>query len=153
MRCRTAQRMISARLDGELDERLAEPLTAHVDECARCQRFTDELQRAVIALDRLPVADPRSGFTARVVTALPDLEDAPRGVVGWVGAIRSARAAAAVIGLASGTLLALAMNGSSPARQSDPDEPADVVFAQSFEAIPDDSAEGRYLALLRESEN
>ena len=152
MRCGKAQKLISAELDGELDQRLTAALAAHIDECARCQRFRDDVARSDQALEVLPAADPRSDFAARVVAALPDHEESHRGLSGWIIAIRPARAAAAVIGLASGTLLALGMNGSS-GMQPAADESADAVLTQSFEAIPDDSAAARYLALLQESEN
>ena len=125
----------------------------HVDACATCRQFRSDLLRNDLALDRIPASEPPSDFTARVVAALPDLEDSRDAAGVWFAAIRPARAAAAAIGLASGTLLALAMNGSSAPPHPQSVETEDAVFAQSFDAIPDDSAEARYLALLQESEN
>jgi predicted anti-sigma-YlaC factor YlaD len=51
MRCSQAQECVSARFDGELDSRRAAALERHLDRCAACRRYSDEI--AAFPLDEL----------------------------------------------------------------------------------------------------
>ncbi len=142
--------MLSARLDGELDTNRSADLAQHVAGCDPCRQFSDRLSSSGQALELLTVSDPSADFTDRVLARLPEVEPRTTGVTSWIHAIRPARAAAAVVGLCSGAVLALSMNGDTPPQSDDRQNPADAVLVQSFEAIPGDSAEARYLVLLQE---
>ena len=102
------------------------------------------------ALELLTVSEPSADFTDHVLTRLSKAEPRTTGVTSWIHAIRPARAAAAVVGLCSGAVLALSMNGDTPPQLDDRQKPTDTVLMQSFEGIPGDSAEARYLTLLQE---
>lgn len=149
MKCRKAQRLLSARFDGELDTKRSADLGQHLAGCHRCRLFSDRLLSSGQALELLTVSEPSADFATRVLTRLPEAEPGTTGVTSWIHAIRPARAAAAVVGLFSGAFLALSMNGDTPPQVDDRQRPADAVLVQSFESIPGDSAEARYLALLQ----
>ena len=150
MKCRKAQKMLSARFDGELDTKRLADLEQHLTGCHPCRQFSERLACSEQALELLTVSEPSADFTDRVLARLPEAEPRTTGVTSWIHAIRPARAAAAVVGLCSGAVLALSMNGDTPPHLDDRQNPADAVLLQSFEAIPGDSAEARYLVLLQE---
>ncbi len=150
MNCRKAQKLLSTRFDGEPDTKRTADLVKHLAGCEPCRQFSDSLASNEQALALLTVSEPGADFTDRVLTRLSKAEPRTTGVTSWIHAIRPARAAAAVVGLCSGAVLALSMNGDTPPKLDDRAEPADAVIVQSFEAIPGDSAEARYLVLLQE---
>ena len=150
MKCRKAQKMLSARFDGELDTKRSAGLAQHLADCHRCRQFSDHLLSSGQALGLLTVSEPSADFTDRVLARLPEAEPRTTGVTSWIHAIRPARAAAAFVGLCSGAVLALSMNGDTPPQLDDRQQPADAVIVETFESIPGDSAEARYLALLQE---
>lgn len=49
--------------------------------------------------------------------------------------------------------MALSMNGEQSTESADRTDSADAIYAQSFEAVPGDSAAAIYLAMLQEVEN
>lgn len=150
MNCRKAQKLLSTRFDGELDTKRSADLAQHLAGCEPCRQFSDRLASNEKALALVTVSEPGADFTDRVLTRLSKAEPPTTGVASWIHAIRPARAAAAVVGLCSGAVLALSMNGDTPPQLDDRPDPADAVLVQSFEAIPGDSAEARYLVLLQE---
>lgn len=150
MKCRKAQKLLSARFDGQPDTSRSADLAEHLAGCESCRQFSDRLLSSGEALELLTVSEPSADFTDRVLARLPEAEPRTTGVTSWIHAIRPARAAAALVGLCSGAVLALSMNGDTPPQADDRQNPADAVLVQSFESIPEDSAEARYLALLQE---
>lgn len=150
MKCRKAQKLLSAKFDGEPDTKRSADLAQHLVGCEPCRRFSDRLIRSEPALALLTVSEPSADFTDRVLNRISKAEPQATGVTSWIHAIRPARAAAAVVGLCSGAVLGLSMNGDAPAQPDDQAQPADTILVRSFEFIPSDSAEARYLALLQE---
>jgi len=57
---------LTAFLDGELDQRRAGEIRAHIAECPRCREEIALLKRSWEALDYLEAAEPPAGFAARV---------------------------------------------------------------------------------------
>ena len=68
MRCEDCRHAISARLDGELDARDADPLDAHLVGCARCRRFADRAAQ-VTRVARTRVAEPIPDLVTGVLEA------------------------------------------------------------------------------------
>lgn len=153
MRCRKAQRLLSAGFDGELDDVRGRAVKEHLAGCPGCQRFAGVPGRCSHALDLMTVAEPGPGFTAGVLARLPESGAKPAWLRDRLEGLRAGRAAAAVVGLSCGVALALSMNGDQGSRVSDGEEPAAALYTESFNALDGDSAEGRYLALLEEKEN
>ncbi|MBT9177349.1 MAG: hypothetical protein DDT20_01682 [Firmicutes bacterium] len=71
MNCKTATKLFSAWLDGELDFNRAALLQHHLDACRDCERMLNQLQTVLVVLreSRTSVAVP-DGFTARVLGRL-----------------------------------------------------------------------------------
>lgn len=53
MRCTSWHRLISLAVGGDLDDRRAERLDRHLESCAACRLFADELRTSLDALQRL----------------------------------------------------------------------------------------------------
>ncbi|MFQ5805436.1 MAG: hypothetical protein ACE5I3_03185 [Phycisphaerae bacterium] len=97
--------------------------------------------------------EPRPGFTARVMAGLPEGRTKRVWLKDSLEALRPGPAVAAALALSGGVILALSMNGGQGAQVSNRMEPAEALYAESFDALPSDSAAARYLALLEEGEN
>jgi len=152
MRCHKAQKLLSARFDGEVDgagERAAE---AHLSRCPACQRFSADLPVCSQALDAVFAPEPRPGFTERVMARLSETSPKYPRLREWFEALRPAQAAAAAVALVCGVFLATLMNGDRPPRSAQKD-PGQTLYAESFDALPSDSAGARYLVLLEETGN
>jgi hypothetical protein len=80
--------LLSAWLDGEVDEASAAGVAAHVAACEACAAELDALRSARAALRSLPVVDPPLGFFER----LPG-----RGPTRWAASMAAASAAAAFL--------------------------------------------------------
>ncbi len=152
MRCRKARRLISARFDAELDQARQRAVGKHLAGCHGCRRFAGDLPRCTQALDLMTVPEPREGFTARVMLHLPQRPTKRVGLRQWSDALLPGTAAAAALALSCGVVLALWMNGGGSPQVSDRNGPAEALYAESFDALPGDSAGARYLALLQEAE-
>lgn len=59
---------LAAFLDGELDERRAREIRAHIESCRRCRRAAELLKRSWDALEYLEAAEPPAGFARRVTS-------------------------------------------------------------------------------------
>jgi len=71
MSCRKWQAQISAFLDGELKERHADRVRAHLDQCAHCAARRREYEQARAALRALPAPEVRAGAWERLRRELP----------------------------------------------------------------------------------
>ncbi len=70
MSCQKVQERLSAWLDGELEEKVAQEMAAHLAECAVCRRELAILQRLHDALANLTAPSPPD-VTAKVLRHLP----------------------------------------------------------------------------------
>ena len=59
---------LAAFLDGELDERRAGEIRAHIESCRQCRRAAELLKRSWDALEYVEAAEPPAGFVRRVMS-------------------------------------------------------------------------------------
>lgn len=153
MRCRKAQKWLSARFDGELDPARIRSVTEHVAACAFCERFAGNLPHCSAAMNLTTLREPLPGFTAAVMARLPEGQARRFWFTNWLEALRPAPATAAGVALCCGVLLALSMNAEPRSEAADGAESVDALFADSFDALSADSVAARYLAMIEEGEN
>ena len=67
MKCRKAQKLLSAKFDGELDTNRSADLAEHLAGCESCRQFSDRLVSSGEALALLTVSEPSTDFTDRVL--------------------------------------------------------------------------------------
>jgi anti-sigma factor RsiW len=133
MSCRKQQKNLSALLDGELDDALAQSLSEHLARCASCQKEKAKLERSMQALGTYAVPSPSpsfdSDFSRRLRLAKAEQEKArsPRRFLLW-GGFATATAAAAI------ALFALGVWRGGPAA---PAQIVDVELAQNLELLED----------------
>ena len=152
MKCRKAQKLVSAMHDGEVDERTLRAVRVHLDACPSCRHLAEQLPWWDQSLDLLVAPEPRSGFTGRFMARLEETRPQRVRSLVWFEIVRPGRVAAAVLALACGAALAFSMNGPSSPPRTQPQAAVDVLYADAFEAAPRDSAGARYLALLQPAE-
>lgn len=71
MRCAKVQKMISAWADGELSQHGVDFVERHLGACECCRDFAEDLAVVAGRLDQVEAAEPRWGFTDRVLARLP----------------------------------------------------------------------------------
>lgn len=122
MRCRSARKLLSRRLDARLAPGEARRLEDHLAGCAACAREGARLEHAWTRLEALAPAAPAPDDFAAV---LASLERGRRGLAGWLGwlvpvpraALAAAVAASVVLGATAGVGLgraALARRDAAP---------------------------------------
>jgi predicted anti-sigma-YlaC factor YlaD len=150
MRCSKAQRSISRRLDGALEQRLEAPLADHLTGCVACRAYADELAR--LEFDLLEVPEPTPDFTVRVMHCLDRTSARPRLLLRRPAVFRPVAAglgiAAALSGFAIGSLLQLANGESTPA----PNGPVEVVASDAIDPLGENSVESTLIAMLSTAE-
>ncbi|MEW6741375.1 MAG: zf-HC2 domain-containing protein [Planctomycetota bacterium] len=152
MNCGRAQRWLSASVDGELRDARKRLLEAHLASCSACRRVLAELQVSEHTLDAWVLPSPRAGFTGRFLSRLEGAPARHARRVDWLMARRFAEVAAAAAALILGVLMAISMRGAANPPSEPVPDPAARLYAESFDALPDDSVAARYLALLQETE-
>jgi len=150
MRCSKAQKLISASLDGELDEARERAARAHLAECRTCQCFAADLPRCTAALNRMTVPDVRPGFTGRMMARIPENKTVRGRWRDWLDALQPVPAGLGALALCCGVLLASLMNGQNRPTDSEPLTPGQSLYAGCFDPLPDDSVGARYVALVRQ---
>jgi len=132
MNCRTADRLMSERLDGRLTGAQLKALTDHVAACPRCEEQWRQFERLDALLADWSVAPLPSGLKDRVLAAA----DAPRKVDPRRSRSLLRWAAAVTIGLAlAGTLLLI--NGRPEPRVAEKEESEFIISPD----LPPDVAE------------
>jgi len=152
MRCRKAQKLISAKLDTQLDAARVSALEAHTARCFPCQRFAAELASSSRALDAFGAPEPRPGFTDRLLTRLPQQRSTPSRLRQLWEALRPAPVAGAAMAMSCGIVMAIAMNGAQAVTDQVESRSEEASLAEWFDALPADSAGAKYLALLQSEE-
>lgn len=135
--CRRARRWLSVHRDGELSARRAERLARHLADCQACRQAAAGLEALTSRLEALPAAEPRSGFTGRVLARLPE-QTQPR------LAAQPLMPATALASVALGLWLGLSLQG-QPAL----DEPTlPTMVATAFDVLPAGTVSRSYAAML-----
>jgi len=151
MSCRNVASRLNAYLDGELSAQDRERVEQHLSECGRCREALARLRAAADVLGQLPTPPAVSeGFAGRVV-ARARLRARPQPVVvelwrSFPLARRIAAAAALVLGIGLGTLMAGDVTRASPMTSSADD--AAALYRLDFLAdAPEGSLVDAYLTL------
>jgi len=152
MKCRKAQRLLSARFDGEIDEARKRAVEAHLSGCPACQRFAENLARCSYVLNEAKFAGPKPGFTDRLMSRLPQSPAKRMCFRAWFMSMDPAHATAAALALACGVGMAIWINGQQSPVVPNREDPATIVYEESFAALPGESTGARYLALVEEQE-
>lgn len=150
MKCAKAQKLISASLDGELDEGRQRAVKAHLAECRTCQCFAADLPRCAAALGRLTVPDIRPGFTGRMMAHIEESKTVRIWWRDWLDVLQPVPAGLGALALCCGVLLAILMNGQNDPSTSEGQKSGQSVYAGCFDPLPDESVGARYVALVRE---
>jgi len=141
LRCRKVRRLISARLDGELDERRWTAATRHLARCRGCRAFADEAARLADALNLVQAPEARWGFAGRVLAQLPDEQPAPSSIQRLVELLRPAPVGVGTAAFCLGVGAAFLLNGANGGLNGD--------LAASDQAITE--VAGDYAAVFAEA--
>jgi anti-sigma factor RsiW len=100
--CREWSPLVSALVDGDLDEKQAAEVAAHIAGCANCAREKDEISRMVAAAGALPAVEPPPHLWTRIDAQLAS--DPPRRAPIWrrwllIPALGVAACAAVTVGV------------------------------------------------------
>jgi hypothetical protein len=83
MKCKKIQRWLSDSLDGEMPKGIKTEVDAHLGSCSSCRAFLDQISRIDVearGLDSLDMSPTPTGeFTARLKSAISDLEEKSQG--------------------------------------------------------------------------
>ena len=146
MRCSKAQRWISRRVDGVLDEGLEAPLADHLARCRACQAYAEALAKFDLRL--LEVPEPPADFTARVAQGLDETTTGRRFLLTRPAFFRPIAAglgiAAALGGFAVGSLLH-PTNGSETLPRNGTVE---LAAGNAIDPLAEDSIESVLIAML-----
>lgn len=151
MSCRNVVSRLNAYLDGELSGRDRERVEQHLGECGRCREALARLRAVADALAQLPTPPAVSeGFANRVLARVP-LRAEPQPVVvelwrSFPLARRIAAAAALVLGIGLGTLMARDVTRASPMTSSAAD-PNALYRLDFLSDAPEGSLVDAYLTL------
>ena len=149
MKCSKAQKLISASLDGELDEARERAAKAHLAKCRACQCFAADLPRCAAALDWLTIPDVRPGFTARMMARIPESKAGRIWWREWLDVLQPVPAGLGTLALCCGVVMAILMNGETGPTDSERAKPGQSLYAGCFDPLPEDSVGERYVALVR----
>lgn len=152
MRCGKAQRMISARLDGELDEARDKAVGKHLAGCARCRAFAADVTRFTEDFDSLTVPEPRWGFTGRLMARLSEQESSSNVPWSWVDLLRPAPLGLGAAAFSLGIVLTVLVNGELPANGEDGRRTVEALVGDYWDALSEVSVDEQLLALLPETE-
>lgn len=138
---------LSASLDGQLSEREARLVEAHLADCSACQRELAELRQTVALLQAIPAAIPRRSFRVPQSQAPGQVAPPPRWVqAGWLRALGGVAAALMVVVFAVDAVLPTARFGQT----ADTTEAAKAGGSQITPAAPQSDAVRRPNEALRE---
>jgi anti-sigma factor RsiW len=150
MRCSQAQKWISRRFDGVLDDVRRAALAAHLADCEACRAYAEEL--AALDLDLLAAPEPTPDFTARVMRLVE--RTSPRRWPGlsrptWFRSIAAGLGIAAALGgFAVGSVLQ--RSGGDVARASR--DTVEAAASDAMDPLAADSVESVLLAMLSSAE-
>jgi anti-sigma factor RsiW len=134
MRCRSAEKLLSRRLDGRLGDPEARRLDAHLAGCAACAQVAARLERAWTRLEALPAARAPNDFAAVLGSVASGWR--PAGWLGWLmpsprPVLAAAVAASILVGATVGVRLGRAALGSHRAAS-----PEAVALSDGFGLLP-----------------
>ena len=152
MRCNRAKKLISARLDGELDDRGIEVVERHLASCEACRAFAANLSRIDEGLDLLAAPDPRWGFAGRTLARLPEQRSRSSRWRGWLEYLRPAPVGVGVAAFSFGVLLTVLVAGESQTNGAATEPDLEEIVGDYFNTISEVAVDEPLLALLSETE-
>ena len=156
MRCGKAQRMISSRLDGELDDARASAVGKHLAGCAGCRVFAAAVPRFTEDFDSLTVPEPRWGFTGRLMARLSEQESSSDVPWSWVDLLRPAPLGLGAAAFCLGVAVTFSLNGANgemPVNGTAQDPVIEAVAGDYATVYVEASVQQRLWALLPETED
>jgi len=153
MRCRAAQKKLSAYLDGELPAEVSAAIAEHMSACPRCAEGLARQQALSKALDALPVVAAPEGFARSVRREAERRRVFP---LPWAPAPVVARAAA-MLAVAAGVVMGGLMSASAAGvrqatAQAAQEDGATDLSASILGAVPEGSLAETYLEWMGELE-
>ena len=153
MRCRKAQRLISAGLDGELDAVRQRALEGHLGACGKCRAFAADLNASGEMLDGWAAPEPRWGFAGRTLAPIADLQPGQAPSRGWFDFLRPAPLGLGAAAFGFGVALAVLANGEPIPEARVPEQGLEALASDYMDPLGDDTIETSLLALLPETED
>ena len=152
MRCRRAQKLISALIDGELGDEVARAVKAHLDVCERCRAFQTDISRVDESLDLVGAPEPRWGFADRTLARLPDQSSRSATWRDWIEALRPAPVGVGLAAFSFGVVLTVLVAGESYTNGATTEPDIQGIAGDYFNTISELSVDEQLLALLPETE-
>lgn len=135
MRCKTAQRFLSARSDGELSNDRREPLDQHLAGCDACRAFTDDLAIGSARLELFVDVDASTTFTQRVMTALPEQRSRFAGLGALLDFLRPAPIGLTAAAFSLGAVLTLVISDEARSVAIDTEPNATTITEESLDSF------------------
>ncbi len=153
MRCRKAQKLISARLDGELRATLNGLLEGHLAGCPDCRAFLADVAGFTADLDGLAAPEPQWGFSDRILARFPR-EGVEVGVSRtWLESLRPAPVGLGAVAFSFGVLLTVMVGGLSSSTEPSADSNSGTAASAYAEVLSESSFDEQLLALLSDAED
>ena len=153
MRCRKAQKLISAYVDGELTGTRLQAVRSHWDQCADCRAFAADLAQLSRQVTSVSAPEPRWGFVDRLMARLPEQASDTRTSRSWLDLLRPAPIGLAATAFSLGVILTVVINTESTANGSNGQQEVEVLAGNYFETLSDISIDEQLLALLPDAED
>jgi anti-sigma factor RsiW len=150
MKCDRARKLISKRLDGELDQAGEALLLKHLDHCAACTAYAADL--ASLGLNAFEAPGPTPGFAAGVMARVEESPGQRPVVLSRPGLYRPIAVglglAASIAGFAVGSGLSFA---AAPEQSAEPG--VEQIASNAIDPLADESIETVLIAMLTETED
>lgn len=135
MRCKTAQRFLSARSDGELADERREPLERHLAGCDACRAFASDLVVGATRFELFADAYDSSAFTQRVMACLPEQRPRLAGLGTLLDFLRPAPLGLSAAAFSLGVFLTLVISDEARSVAIDTAQSATTMTEESLDSF------------------
>jgi len=150
MRCSKAQKWISRRLDGVLDDVRAAALAAHLAGCEACCAYAEELARLDLGLLEAP--EPTADFAARVMDRLEETPVQRRALLSRPALFRPIAAGLGIAAAFGGFMVGSLFHGAKAIGAQPSNETIELAASDAIDPLAADSVESILLAMLSNTE-
>ena len=144
--------MISARLDGELNDARLQALGRHLATCEDCSAFAADVAQLGERLDPFTAPEPRWGFTDRLTARLPSRQPVSGFARTWLDLLRPAPVGLGAAAFSFGVILTVLVSGESRSNGVIAQQDIEVLAGDYFDTLSEISVDQQLLALLPETE-